>query len=371
MYTCFYINQIETLYLAYLSCKMPNWCENSVTLEHSNIDRVKELEQLLKSYPNEGSSEESYQKATLFGYYLPRPKNVHRGEIAEWNNKMWGTKCEPILISFQKDNDNTISILLDTAWSPPIGIYEYFVNNGWSVEALYHEPGYAFCGKFTNAKGDECYDYDTDDTDMMNKIPKDIVEFACILDDSDTDTSDNSSDGGSDYDRNDDKEVDEDDDYQKLYIAYNKEREGADVCHNKAVLSNDNTRFIDELESALNMSILDLDYEVFNILFPRDEDEEPLDWNLIGWGTRCEPKVLSYKRINTNTLEFEFNTAWTPPIKLYNFLAEENWVVKALYHSKEGKFCGHYTNDHGDLQYDYEKNTSRIPREVLEFARIV
>ena len=38
------------------------------------------------------------------------------------------------------------TMTFDSAWSPPIGLYEKLHELGFSVEATYFEPGMAFCG---------------------------------------------------------------------------------------------------------------------------------------------------------------------------------------------------------------------------------
>ena len=37
-------------------------------------------------------------------------------------------------------DDRTVVMSFDTAWSPPIGVYEAMVEQGWAVSATYFEP---------------------------------------------------------------------------------------------------------------------------------------------------------------------------------------------------------------------------------------
>lgn len=366
---------------------MPNWCENSVTLTHSDTSKVSELEDVLRNCPIEyGQFEDktSKKQTKFFEHYLPRPSDVSENNVCDWNEKVWGTEWEPQIISITKDNSNTISISMDTPWTPPIGLYTYFVEREWTVEALYHEPGYAFCGRFTNESGNECYDYNKQDKTTYNQIPHELLEFTCILDDSDNGSDDDiDNDSNDDSDSDGDSDGDSDDEVTKLYKLYNRERKTSLLCFNKVTLSNNDTKFIDELESALLQSIEDTDYEVFNLLFPRPEelDEETdeytnvLDWNNNAWGTRCEPEVLLTKRINNTTIEFTFNTSYTPPIHLYRWLVEENWEVNAFYHQQDAQFCGCFNNKQGNIQYDYDNSDTssltNIPHDILKFSGLL
>ena len=351
---------------------MPNWCENCVTLTNTDVNKVLVLENILKSFPSESEkfAGNVHNKGNIafFEHYLPRPNNTAEDDTC-WNQKVWGTKWEPEIISFSKDDETTITIVMDTAWSPPIGIYEHFVKTNWVVTAFYHEPEYAFCGKYTNEMGDEYYEYDTQDMTTINKLPKDVLDFTCILDNIDDNYGSDEEIEGENDDEFDDKE---------LHKQYKNERNSTFVCLNKTILSHKETRFINELEEYISLSMEGCDYDIFNLLFPRpeelDEDENILDWNQAAWGTRCEPDVSSMKRINDNTIEFSYKTSYTPPIKLYNFLVEEEWTVKAFYHQKDAQFCGCFTNDNGNVQYDYndDDNSSiaRIPHDIREFANL-
>lgn len=166
---------------------MPNWCENSVYLRHTSVQKIDEMENTLKMYPTEDEDVEG----KFFIQYLPRPANVSDKEIRDWNNDAWGTPCEPQYISYKRENENEISIQMDTAWTPPIKFYKKLVATGWTVDALYHESGYCFCGQFTNDNNDECYDYDTDDKSTLEKIPKAVLEFTGILDELSNSDDDN------------------------------------------------------------------------------------------------------------------------------------------------------------------------------------
>ena len=49
----------------------------------------------------------------------------------------------------------TLSSSFDSAWSPPVALYEYLVAQGFEVSANYYEPGMDFAGEWVN--GDDFY----------------------------------------------------------------------------------------------------------------------------------------------------------------------------------------------------------------------
>jgi hypothetical protein len=81
-------------------------------------------------------------------------------------------------------------------------------------------------------------------------------------------------------------------------------------------------------------------------------------------------------QINVNKTTFEicivFDTAWSPPIAFYEFLVKDNWVLNALYHEPGMEFCGSFTNEKGDVCYEYDSSDKSsfevIPEDILDFT---
>jgi hypothetical protein len=140
---------------------------------------------------------------------------------------------------------------------PPIEFYEYLVQDEWIVNALYHEPGMQFCGRFTNDKGDEFYDYDSDDKNTIEVIPQEILDFTCLLDDSDDEENE-------EEDDNDDN--DEEDENNKLIKMYDSIFNKSNKCYNKVVFCTEDIWHLDDLEDFVNLTQKDLGYEIFNLL---------------------------------------------------------------------------------------------------------
>jgi len=151
---------------------MPNWCMNKLTISHSDRSKVMEFVH-------------AYKEGKACDHYLPVPRDENGELIVDsshpnywynWCVNNWGTKWD-----IGSDNnevhglnptvvDNEASMTFDSAWSPPIGLYEKLHELGFSVEATYFEPGMAFCGIFED--GEEDY------TEYRSKdmIPKRIWE---------------------------------------------------------------------------------------------------------------------------------------------------------------------------------------------------
>jgi hypothetical protein len=68
-------------------------------------------------------------------------------------------------------------VYFNTAWAPPVALYEHLEENSWVVNALYHEPGMVFVGRFVDGS-DQCFEYDLNDEDSLLEIPEELIEWA-------------------------------------------------------------------------------------------------------------------------------------------------------------------------------------------------
>jgi hypothetical protein len=124
---------------------MPNWCLNNITVEHEDSAMVDRFE---KAY-NEGKTCEEF---------LPVPKDEN-GRIFDgwydWCVNNWGTKWD---VGGQPEHHglkatrvgNQVSASFDSAWAPPVGLYDKLFELGYNVKATYWEPGMAYCGIWDN-----------------------------------------------------------------------------------------------------------------------------------------------------------------------------------------------------------------------------
>jgi len=114
------------------------------------------------------------ETAQVFNHLVPRPAEEEENWYA-WNIDNWGTKWDVSPDDWDR-NGNAISMSFDSAWSPPVNLYETLTNAGWHISALYHEPGMSYIGRFEDGY-DECYEYDVTDEENIGAIPDELVEF--------------------------------------------------------------------------------------------------------------------------------------------------------------------------------------------------
>ena len=160
---------------------MPNWCDNqiSITGPNSVIDKI---EKIVKEESNNAEN-------GLLQFFHPMPKELLDTEAGptaktkaekderkarklefgaenwyDWRVNNWGTKwevCEFYGVDKQPDaliGDSTISFAFSSAWSPPIGAYEKFLENNPDcfIRAYYYEGGCDFMGLWEDGV-DDCY----------------------------------------------------------------------------------------------------------------------------------------------------------------------------------------------------------------------
>lgn len=148
---------------------MPNWCDNSIRLYNEDKTKIDALEAEMSKKNDDGHS-----MAEPFNHLCPNPAGEWQ---YDWSVSNWGTKWEASIIDWNRDSDNEITIYCDTAWSPPTVLFEYLVEEGWEVNAIYHEPGMGFCGIFTTEDGDDYYEYDITDPESVEDLPEECIEF--------------------------------------------------------------------------------------------------------------------------------------------------------------------------------------------------
>jgi hypothetical protein len=125
---------------------MPNWCANKLTVEHDDLVM---LDRFVRAY-NAG---------TVCNEFIPKPKDIGDGWF-DWCVTNWGTKWDVGAdVGTEREErhglratvvGNQANCSFDSAWSPPIGLYEKLVELGYNVKASYWEPGMAFCGIYDN-----------------------------------------------------------------------------------------------------------------------------------------------------------------------------------------------------------------------------
>lgn len=147
---------------------MPNWCNNKMTIGHSNFEMIKKAADAW----NSGKG--------FLNQFIPIPD---KGDWYEFCCREWGTKWD---IGNQDDEKaeitaNKFTVQFDSAWSPPIAAYEKLSEMGFKITAYYAEFGMMFCGRWDD--GDDYYtEIPPESASVKREIPTDIDEIMGIKD---------------------------------------------------------------------------------------------------------------------------------------------------------------------------------------------
>lgn len=150
---------------------MPNWCNNTLTLEHDDpamiqraYDALERQEFLQEFIPvpedlkivagrmGDGDEQRELERKTA--------ENVEKYGYGNWYDFCcgeWGTKWD---VGDQGCSDihpdgRMLQTSFDSAWSPPIGAYQKLEALGFRVSAMFYESGMAFAGSYENGNCDD------------------------------------------------------------------------------------------------------------------------------------------------------------------------------------------------------------------------
>jgi hypothetical protein len=148
---------------------MPNWCLNNLTVEHSDPAMVDRFEA-------------AYNRGETCNEFIPVPEDIGEGWydfcVNNWGTK-WDIGCENNRTHGLKPTrvGNQVTVTFDSAWAPPIGLYEELDRLGFMVDATYFEPGMAYCGIWHD--GEDLYTEYTDKSMIPVRIWEDynLEEF--------------------------------------------------------------------------------------------------------------------------------------------------------------------------------------------------
>ena len=155
---------------------MPNWCNNTVQITgpKKKIQAIKKaiMEDRFLNYlypmPQEleGTTADGTKREELI-------KKTGYSDWYDWRTTNWSTKWEvsrdysdPEITKWTKGQE-MLNWSFDSAWAPPIGAYDHYLDNNddVSIFATYYEPGCDFMGVWDSGE-DRGYcpgDYKSDD----------------------------------------------------------------------------------------------------------------------------------------------------------------------------------------------------------------
>lgn len=173
---------------------MPNWCSNTLTLVHKDRKMI-------------SRAVKAAQKDTLLNEFVPCPaelsdtvegsfsdpkeqaehaaKREHNRKtygysswydfaIGEWGTK-WDISNGSDTYKIKKVDDGySVTLGFDTAWSPPVDFYRKLETLGFSIDAMFYEPGAAYCGTYYNGD-EETYEFSNmTSEEVQEQLPKEL-----------------------------------------------------------------------------------------------------------------------------------------------------------------------------------------------------
>lgn len=178
---------------------MPNWCANNIELRHKDPAMIQRAVEAFKQgkFCNEFIPVPQALMDTVSGRFgdpeeqrLLEEKTMHNLSTygyANWYDfcvNEWGTKWDVgDAESVNTVDDTHMVAFFDSAWAPPIGLYEALLALDFDVEACYYEPGMAFVGKWYNGD-DFCINYGEYNSDTVREaIGEELDDMFCISED--------------------------------------------------------------------------------------------------------------------------------------------------------------------------------------------
>ena len=177
---------------------MPNWCNNTVEISHPDTAKVYELVEAINAgkfcnyaipVPEDlqivaGSLGDSDEQKKL---EEATARNIEKHGYGNWYDfcvAKWGTKWDVDAydtVEYDDQHDkHGITFGFDSAWSPPVGVYEALVEQGFTVKAYYYEPGMCYAGIWEDGN-DDYYEFSNMDSEQVAEdLPAELDEMFAI-----------------------------------------------------------------------------------------------------------------------------------------------------------------------------------------------
>ena len=172
---------------------MPNWCNNNLTLQHEDpamiqraydaLERGELLNEFIpvpedlkitSGYLGSGDEQKELERQTK--------ANVEKYGYGNWYDYCvgeWGTKWD-VGNDSQSDvhpDGKMLHTYFDSAWAPPVRAYEKLTELGFTVGAMYYEPGMAYCGTWDSETGDNEYNLEgMSSQQVADELPSELDE---------------------------------------------------------------------------------------------------------------------------------------------------------------------------------------------------
>ena len=118
---------------------MPNWCDNTLTLTHEDPTQI-------------DRAIAAFSEGKLCQEFHPmQPQLLEDESWYSWRVDNWGTKWDVggEHATIERFDKNNVYFAFESAWAPPIYFYQFLEEElGFTVDAMYYEPGMNFAGRF-------------------------------------------------------------------------------------------------------------------------------------------------------------------------------------------------------------------------------
>ena len=178
---------------------MPNWCDNTITLKHSDPTMIKRAHDALErgEFLNEfhpvpldlkivagrvGDDESAEQQALVLQENANRAKYGYANWY-DWCVNEWGTKWDVgDEGSATINEDGSLTASFNSAWAPPIEAYRKLEDLGFEIKAYYFEGGMMFAGIYEDGDDDYYELGSMNSSEAFDQLPEDLNEMFSISD---------------------------------------------------------------------------------------------------------------------------------------------------------------------------------------------
>jgi hypothetical protein len=157
---------------------MPNWCQNYLEISHESPEMMERFNDAF----NQGKTCEEFipTPPEFMDMDSPNTNNHHLIEkygcldAHQFRTENWGTKWDFGKSEGDEEFDGDSPYHFNTAWSPPIGLYDTLEELGFNVKAYFYDMGASCYGAYED--GEEWFEDFSDMSydELVAQIPEDI-----------------------------------------------------------------------------------------------------------------------------------------------------------------------------------------------------
>lgn len=133
--------------------------------------------------------------------------------------------------------------------------------------------------------------------------------------------------------------------------------------YNQVKLSHQDPAFIQRAKAAFERG------EFFNefLPIPDDQKENWYSWNVEKFGTKWDVggEGAECDEVDENTLQLNFDSAWSPPIAGFRNLTDLGFEIEATYVEEGEAFVGEYSSEGDNDHYEIEERTAEWVEENI------